>query len=119
MSGQFISGETVDGFNSSNIAIQGIINDSVGSIVAGSKVITDRYELETGQTGFIYGISKLVRKKGVAKPIRKLKIVLDYYSHAATGDYFAGQSYLDTPYADVPYYQEKFLPDFLDFRTRC
>ena len=116
LSGQFISGETVDGFNSSNIAIQGIINDSVGSIVAGSKVITDRYELETGQTGFIYGISKLVRKKGVAKPIRKLKIVLDYYSHAATGDYFAGQSYLDTPYADVPYYQEKFLPDFLDFR---
>ena len=116
LSGKFISGETVDGFNSSNIAIQGIINDSVGSIIEGSKVITDRYDLETGQTGFIYGISKLVRKKGVARPIRKVKIVLDYYSHAATGDYFAGQSYLDTAYADVPYYQEKFLPDFLDFR---
>ncbi|MEC8552432.1 MAG: hypothetical protein VXY93_18200, partial [Pseudomonadota bacterium] len=40
----------------------------------------------------------------------------EYESHAATGDYFAGQSYLDTPYAEVPYYQEKFLPDFLDFR---
>ena len=116
LSGKFISGETVDGYNSSNIAIQGIINDSAGSIIDGSKVITDRYLLETGQTNFIYGVSKLVRKKGVAQPIRKVKIVLDYYAHAATGDYFGGQSYLDTAYADIPYYQEFFLPDYLDFR---
>ena len=42
ISGQFIVGETVDGFDTTPTAITGIINDSAGSIVAGSKVITDR-----------------------------------------------------------------------------
>ena len=116
LEGKFVSGETLDGYNSSNVAIQGIINDSVGSVIDGSKVITDRYTLQNGQTDFIYGTAKLVREKGVAVPIRKLKVVLDYYAHAATGDYFAGQSYLDTNYADIPFYDNLFLPDFLDFR---
>ena len=116
LSGKFIVGETVDGFDTTPTAISGIINDSAGSIIEGSKVITDRYDLDSGQTNFLYGISKLVRKKGVAVPIRKLKIVLDYYGHAATGDYFGGQSYLDTNYEDVPLFDGQFLPDFLDFR---
>ena len=64
----------------------------------------------------MYDMSKIVRKKGVSTPIRKLKVVLDYYTHSATGDYFGGQSYLDTPYADIPFYQFKFLADYLDFR---
>ena len=116
LEGTFVSGETINGTNSSNVAIQGIINDSVGSVIAGSKVITDRYTLVNGQTDFLYGIAKLSREKGVAQPIRKLKIVLDYYAHAATGDYFGGQSYLDTDYTDIPFYDGLFLPDFLDFR---
>ncbi len=116
LSGQFIVGETVDGFDSTPTAITGIINDSAGSIVVGSKVITDRYNLDSGQTNFLYGISRLVRKTGVSRPIRKLKIVLDYYAHAATGDYFGGQSYLDTNYEDVPLFDGLFLPDYLDFR---
>ena len=116
LSGSFISGESVTGVDSANSPITGIINDSVGSVIAGSKVITDRYDLAVGQTDFLYGISRLVRKKGVSTPIRKLKIVLDYYSHSATGDYFGGQSYLDTAYEDIPVYNEKFLPDYLDFR---
>ena len=116
LSGTFISGETVTGTDSASTAISGIINDSVGSVILGSKVITERYDLVVGQTNFLYGISKLVRKKGVATPIRKLKIVLDYYSHSATGDYFGGQSYLDTAYEDIPILGSKFLPDYLDFR---
>ena len=116
LDGLFSVGETVNGFDSNSVAITGIINDSAGSIIAGSKVITDRYDLVTGQTDFIYGISKLTRKSGVATPTRKLKFVIDYYSHAATGDYFGGQSYLDTAYEDIPTYNAIFLPDFLDFR---
>jgi len=116
LQGQMIAGESVDGFDSNNTAISGIINDSEGSIVVGSKVITDRYTLENGQTNFLYGISRLVRQKGVTTPIRKLKIVLDYYVHSATGDYFGGQSYLNTDYKDIPFYKDNFLPDFLDFR---
>ena len=116
LDGTFVSGETVSGEDSGGNAINGIINDSAGSIVAGSKVITDRYELVSGQTDFLYGISKLVRRKGVAQPIRKLKVVLDYYNHSATGDYFGGQSYLSTTYEDIPIYDGQYLPDFLDFR---
>ena len=114
--GTFTAGETISGVDSNGTAITAIINDSAGSIVAGSKVVTDNYFLETGQSGFMYETSKVVRKKGLSTPIRKLKVVVDYYTHSATGDYFAGQSYLDTEYADIPFYEFKFLADYLDFR---
>ena len=116
LDGTFVAGETIDGFDSNNTPISAIINDSSGSVVVGSKVITDNYYLEVNQTGFLYDISKIVRKKGVATPIRKLKIVVDYYTHSATGDYFGGQSYLNTSYSDIPFYTYLFLADFLDFR---
>ncbi|AFB15365.1 hypothetical protein RW01021201_089 [Synechococcus phage S-RIM8] len=116
VSGQFVLGETVTGIDSSGEVITGIINDAEGSVIAGSKVVTDRYYLESSQTGFMYDCSRIVRKKGTPSPIRKLKIVIDYYSHSATGDYFGGQSYLDTNYEDIPSYKEKYLADYLDFR---
>ena len=49
MTGEFITGETVEGKDSNDTNISGIINDSEGSIVKGSKVITDRYDLISGQ----------------------------------------------------------------------
>ncbi len=119
LEGKFTAGETLDGFDSNNTAISGIINDSVGSIVEGSKVITDRYELQEGQTDFLYATSWLKRVKGVAKPIRKVKVVMDFYSHSATGDYFGGQSYLSTDYKNIPTYNFQFLADYLDFRPGC
>ena len=119
ISGQLQSGETIDGFDSSGVALSAIINDSVGSVITGSKVITDNYFLEVSQTGFIYDVSRLTRKKGVATPIRKLLMVVDYYTHSATGDYFGGQSYLDTSYGDIPFFGTKFLADYLDFRPGC
>ena len=67
----------------------------------------------------MYDVSRLVRKKGVATPIRKLLMVVDYYTHSATGDYFGGQSYLDTSYGDIPFFGTKFLADYLDFRPGC
>ena len=119
ISGQLQSGETIDGFDSNATAISAIINDSVGSVITGSKVITDNYFLEVAQTGFIYDVSRVTRKKGVATPIRKLLMVIDYYTHSATGDYFGGQSYLDTTYGDIPFFGTKFLSDYLDFRPGC
>ena len=116
LDGKFVAGETIEGFDSDETAIAGIINDSEGSVVNGSKVITENYILNSGQTPFLYGTSYITRGAGLAAPIRKLKVVLDYYSHSATGDYFGGQSYLNTDYADVPFFENRFLPDFLDFR---
>jgi hypothetical protein len=116
LSGTFVLGETVTGLDSNGEVLTGIINDADGSVVLGSKVVTDRYELNSAQTGFMYDCSRIVRKKGATSPIRKLKIVIDYYGHSATGDYFGGQSYLDTQYEDIPNYEDKYLADFLDFR---
>ena len=116
LQGTFQIGETIDGVNSSGTAISAIINDADGSVILGSRVVTENYFLEVNQTNFMYNISKIVRKKGVGTPIRKLKIVFDYYTHSATGDYFGGQSYLQTDYSDIPFYDVLFLADFLDFR---
>ena len=57
----FIQGETINGFNGSGDAISGIIDDSANSIFAGSKVITDQFELEAGQRTNFYDVSKLTR----------------------------------------------------------
>ena len=116
LDGDLVLGETLDGYDSNGAALTGIINDAEGSIVVGSKDVTDRYDLIDGQTAFIYGTAYISRKKGVAVPTRKLKVVFDYYNHSATGDYFGGQSYLNTTYDDIPFYQNAFLADFLDFR---
>tara|TARA_S200002703_G_scaffold40971_1_gene35655 strand:- start:5808 stop:13097 length:7290 start_codon:yes stop_codon:yes gene_type:complete len=112
----FQTGETVTGTDSNGLDITGIVSDAEGSIVIGSKVVTDDYFLEVNQTDFIYSISKIVRKKDSLEPIKKLKIVFDYYTHSATGDYFSGQSYLNTNYSDIPFYEVAFLADFIDYR---
>lgn len=114
--GAFIAGETVTGFDATGNAVSGIINDSEGSVVVGSRDISENYFLEVNQTGFMYDVSKIQRKRGVTAPLRKLKIVLDYYSHSSTGDYFGGQSYLNTTYNDIPFFGVDFLADHLDFR---
>jgi len=116
LDGGMTSGETIDGVDSNGDPITAIVNDSEGSVVNGSKVVTDNYFLELNQTGFIYDISKIVRKKGTSIPIRKLLVVADYYSHSSTGDYFGGQSYLNTNYDEIPFFGAKYLTDYLDFR---
>jgi len=112
----FQIGETVEGFDSAGEAISAIINDADGSVVEGSRVVTDNYYLEVNQTDFMYNISKIVRKKDVSSPIRKIKVVFDYYTHNANGDYFGGQSYLNTAYKDIPFYDAFYLTDFIDYR---
>ena len=123
----FQQNETVTGFNSNGDAIEALISDATGSINAGSKNITSSFYLESGQKEFFYDVSKIVRKKGSNDPIRKLKIVADYYSHESTGDYFNIDSYVGTDYKDIPSFTpavgsgttlttKKQLRDVLDFR---
>jgi len=123
----FQQNETITGFNSNGDAIEALISDATGSINAGSKNITSSFYLESGQKEFFYDVSKIVRKKGSNDPIRKLKIVADYYSHESTGDYFNIDSYVGTDYKDIPsftpaagtgttLYAKKQLRDVLDFR---
>ena len=116
LDGIFQIGETVTGVDSNGTAISGIVDDSATSVVLGSKVITDRYSLYNGQTNYMYRTATLQRQKGVVKPIRKLMVIMDYFTHGAGGDYFAGGSYQNIDYSDVPFHEGLYLSDFLDFR---
>ena len=117
---QFVLGETVRGFDANDEVINGLINDAEGSINGGSKNITDDFFLDPNQKGHFYDISKLVRYAGSTKPLRKLMIVFDRFTHEATGDYFAAQSYVGIDYGKIPAFTEngvtKELRDVLDFR---
>jgi hypothetical protein len=123
----FQQNETVVGVDSNGDSVEALISDATGSINQGSKNITSSFVLDVNQKEFYYDISKIVRKKGANTPIRKLKIVADYYSHESTGDYFNINSYVGTDYEDIPAFTSsagagstvnvrKELRDVLDFR---
>ena len=116
----FITGETIDGENSSGEAITGIIDDGENSIFAGSKVITDQFELESGQRTNFYDVSKLVRLPSVVAPTRRLLVIFDFFTHEASGDYFSAESYSGINYDEIPNYKLdgsiKYIRDQIDFR---
>jgi len=124
----FQQNETITGFDSNGNALQSLLSDADGSINLGSKNITSSFYLESGQKNFFYDVSRIVRKKGVASPIRKVKIVADYFSHESSGDYFNIDSYVGVEYAEIPTFvsavgsgtnttsTQKALRDVLDFR---
>ena len=116
----FIQGETINGFNGSGDAISGIIDDSANSIFAGSKVITDQFELEAGQRTNFYDVSKLTRLPSTVPPTRRLLVIFDYLSHATSGDYFSAESYSGITFKEIPNYKLdgsiKFIRDQIDFR---
>jgi len=116
----FITGETIDGENSSGEAITGIIDDGENSIFAGSKVITDQFELEAGQRTNFYDVSKLVRLPSTVAPTRRLLVIFDFFTHEASGDYFSAESYSGISYKNIPNYKLdgsiKFIRDQIDFR---
>lgn len=121
---QLQQNEVVTGVNSLGETITGLISDASGSVNAGSKNITDSFTLRSGQTDFYYGISYIERTKSSSSPIRKLKVVADYFTHETTGDYFNVNSYVGTDYEDIPIFvstpdkivQSKALSDVADFR---
>ena len=116
----FIQGETISGFNSSNEAITGIIDDSVNSVFAGSKVITDQFSLNAGQRTNFYDVSRLTRLPSTVPPTRRLLVIFDYLSHATSGDYFSAESYSGISFKDIPSYKLdgsiKFIRDQIDLR---
>ena len=116
----FIQGETINGFNASNEAITGIIDDATSSVFLGSKVITDQFTLEAGQRTNFYDVSKLTRLSSSVAPTRRLLIIFDYLIHASSGDYFSSESYTGISYKEIPQYKLdgsiKFIRDQIDFR---
>lgn len=116
----FIPGEVLNGTDSNNISVQGLISEEEGSIDPGSSNITNLYTLDANQNGQFYNTSKVVRNADTPSPIRKLKIVFDYFDHDTAGEYFNQTSYTSTmDYKDIPAYDEEngiWLRNCLDFR---
>ena len=121
----FTAGETITGESSGATA-------TVGALTAGSKVVTQNFELDTGQRDNLYDISRLIRKPNVAAPAGRLLVVFDFFSHSS-GEFFSVDSYSATAgqmnFDDIPTFNAtrvdpddpeptgKFdLRDCLDFR---
>jgi hypothetical protein len=124
----FTAGETIVGESSGATA-------TVGTLTAGSKIITSNFELDTGQRDNFYDIARIVRKPNVASPRGRLLVIFDYFIHGA-GEYFSVDSYSavngQMNYDDIPTFTAtrvdpddpeptgKFdLRDCLDFRPTC
>ena len=124
----FTAGETITGQSSGATA-------TVGTLTAGSKIITSNFELDTGQRDNFYDIARIVRKPNVAAPRGRLLVIFDYFSHGA-GEYFSVDSYTASAgqmnYDDIPTYTatrvdpddpeptgQFDLRDCLDFRPTC
>ena len=118
-----IANETITGVTSTATA-------TTGTFTAGSKNITERFTLDTGQRDNFYDISRLVRKGGKPTPVGKLLIVCDFFAHG-TGDFFSVDSYSAIDYKEIPTYTatrvdpevkapsgEFDLRDTVDFRPR-
>ena len=103
---------------------------TISNITAGSKNITDRFTLDTGQRDNFYDISRIVRKGGKPTPVGQLLVVSNYFAHS-TGDFFTVDSYGGVDYKEIPTYTatrvdpevrepsgEFDLRDSVDFRPR-
>ena len=116
----FVTGETIEGFDSSDDPLLGIVDDGDDAVFAGSKVITEEFDLESGQRTNFYDVSRLIRQPSTVAPNRKLLIIMDYLIHEASGDYFSSQSYTGISYKEIPKYKLdgsiKYIRDQIDFR---
>ena len=96
----FTASETITGAASGATA-------TVGTLTAGSKVITSNFVLDTGMRDNFYDIARIVRKAGVAEPRGRLLVVYDFFTHGS-GDAFTVDSYSSSAgqmeYDDIPIY---------------
>ena len=119
----FTANETITGQTSTATA-------TLGTFTAGSKNITSRFTLDTGQRDNFYDISRIVRRGGKPTPVGRLLIVANYFAHG-TGDFFTVDSYSGVDYKEIPTYTatrvdpevrapsgEFDLRDSVDFRPR-
>lgn len=88
---------------------------------AGLSDITDRYRLNNGQSESIYDHASIRLRSGYPAPRGAIVVVVDYYQHSGSG-YFSVDSYTDTPYDEIPVYNDRKtnrtynLRDCIDFR---
>ena len=103
---------------------------TVGTLTAGSKNITNRYVLDTGQRDNFYDTSRIVRKGNAVEPTGRLLVMYNFFAHGS-GDFFTVDSYSNVDYKEIPTYTATRvdpeqrepsgvfdLRDCIDFRPR-
>jgi hypothetical protein len=90
----FIPGEIITGETASA---------TISVLVPGSKSITERYLLDTGQRDNYYDIAKVVLKQKAPTPQGRLLVVYNSFEHGG-GLFFDVDSYSTIDYKDIPYY---------------
>ena len=85
--------------------------------------ITDNFDLDKGQREQFYDYSRLVRKKGISAPTRKLLVIYDRFDvpDNDSGDFYTANSYNESVYNEgVPLLRDGTIraSDTLDFRPR-
>ena len=98
---------------------------SIGATVADTgqadKNVTEDYLLDNGQRNSFYDYGRIVRKKGRESAHRKLRVIFQNYTVAAsdTGDIFTSESYDNELYSnDIPSFEGVRNTDILDIRPR-
>jgi hypothetical protein len=111
---QFAIDEVIEGKDTKTQAI-------ITNLTTGGKNITQNYLFDDGQRDTYYDYGRLVRKKNVEEPKKKLKIIFQNFTIDAsdTGEFITVNSYSKEQFKnDVLYYQNSRLTDFIDIRPR-
>lgn len=94
---EFSDGEVITGSTST-------ATGTLGSLDAGSKVITNNYFFDDGQRDGYYDLAKIVRKPGAPAPVSPILIVFDYFTSSGSGDFYDVNSYSGVDYDEIPQY---------------
>ena len=111
---KFSIGESILGKESNITAV-------VTSKVNGSKNVTSNYYLDDGQRSSYYDYGRIVRKRNVAEPKGRLKVIFQNYTidSSDTGEVITANSYDESNFKyDVPFFEGTRLTDFIDIRPR-
>lgn len=87
----------------------------------GDKNVTQNFVFDDGQRETILDYSRIIRKRNVAPPKNKIKIVFQNYTIDSndTGEFVSVNSYSIEDFKhNVPYFSKERLSDFIDIRPR-
>jgi hypothetical protein len=87
----------------------------------GDSNITQNFSFDNGQRETILDYSRIIRKKNVIEPSRKIKVVFQNYTidSSDTGEFVSVNSYqVENFKHDVPYFNNARLTDYIDLRPR-
>ena len=97
------------------------IEASIISVSLGDANVTQNFVFDDGQRDSILDYSRIIRKKNVSEPTRKLTVVFQNYviNSNDDGEFVSVNSYKSEDYKhDIPYFNKERLSDYIDLRPR-